>query len=116
MNWPLVRGPWSDCPLVRDASLTRFGLSDNGPRASIRGLRDLRVSRGTSCPPDYGRLDNGHRALTTTRPSSLRLGLMLPAPMEPEILGGILADEPFEGAGEALGEDADVVGGAGRAR
>src|SRR5580693_9022045 len=38
---------------------------------------------------------------------------MLPAPMEPEILGWILADQAFEGGCESLGEDADVVGGAG---
>jgi hypothetical protein len=38
---------------------------------------------------------------------------MLPAPMEPEILSWILADEAFEGGCESLGEDADVGGGAG---
>src|SRR5579883_2668402 len=40
--------------------------------------------------------------------------LILPAPMEPQVLGRVLADEAFEGRGEALGQDADVVGRAGQ--
>ncbi len=38
---------------------------------------------------------------------------MFPAAMKPEVLGGILADESFQGGGEALGEDSNVIGGAG---
>ena len=41
---------------------------------------------------------------------------MFPAAMEPEVLRRVLEDQPFEGRGEALGEEPDVVGRAGQGR
>src|SRR4051812_16138875 len=42
-----------------------------------------------------------------------RLRPVLPAAMEPEVLVGVASDRGLEGGGEALGEEAGVVGGAG---
>src|SRR5207249_2576476 len=42
------------------------------------------------------------------------LGLMLPPPMEPEVLGRVLEDEAFQGRGESLREDANISGSAGQ--
>src|SRR5689334_5745876 len=61
-----------------------------------RGGRDLRLFQQSS-----------------RTPALLHPGLMLPAAMQPEVLLRILADERFQGRGEALGQGLDRIGPAG---
>ena len=103
--------PRTSLPRTSRSPASRSRTCRCGSCRSSRCLRNSGRSPDAVEPRLLARLPDSTSRLL---PPSSRLRLMLPPPMEPEILRRVLADQPLEGRREPLGEHADVVGRAGK--